>query len=209
MRTQISKFVFTAALGLAMAFTFSCSSNDDGNNNNGGTSSGSGGDLSSPSGGGGSNQLYTYPDSIPYTGNGVIKIRANCIGEEGNEVEETLINAGSVTNGILNLQLPSNIPDEYLVVFENDGCTNPSGIKTLPECYGKSYLALVNNNLSANNIVNTDPNRTDYIGILKWRYMRLEYYSKAGSITCNGTTTNVTAGWNKSNSDNAVWYIGL
>jgi len=203
MITQYHKIVLAAAFGLAMVLTFSCSSGGDngGNDPNGGTSSPSNGN------GGGSNQLYTYPDSIPYTGNGIIKIRANCIGED--EVEETLINAGSVTNGILNLQLPSNIPDEYLVVFENDGCTNPSGIKTLPECYGKSYLALVNNNLSANNIVNTDPNRTDYIGILKWRYMRLEYYSKAGSITCNGTTTNVTAGWNKSNSDNAVWYIGL
>jgi hypothetical protein len=204
MKNEITKLALLASIMLAMAFTFSCSG-DDGNN--GGTSSGSGG------GGDESNQLYIYPDGTPYTGNGVIKIRANCIGGEGNQVEETLINAGSVTNGILNWQLPQ-IPDEYLTVFkgdEEDDCTNPSDIKILPECYGKSYLALVNNNLSANNIVNTDPNRTNYIGILKWHDMTLDYFSKAGTITCNGTATNVTAGWYKTynQTKEGVWFVGL
>jgi len=49
MRSKLTKIALAAALGLALAFTFSCSSGDD---NNGGTSSGSDGGSSSPSGGG-------------------------------------------------------------------------------------------------------------------------------------------------------------
>jgi hypothetical protein len=205
MKSNLTKFALSASIMLAIAFTFSCSSGDD---NNGGSSSGSGG-------GGGSNQLYNS-DGTPYTGSGVIKIRSCLDGDKG--TTETLINAGSVTNGIVNLQLPTTIPDEYLRIIASKnnlqslGCTDypNEDIKGLDYCYGKMLIALVNNNLSADYVVNTDPNRTNYIGglIITSQNQRMDYWyvSKSGKVTCSWTNNsghvnkwniNATAGWNK------------
>ncbi len=90
MRTQFSKLALSAAVMLALVFTFGCSSG--------------GGDSFNEN-----LQIYNE-DGTLYKGSGVIEILA--YDEEGyNEI------AGSVTNGIVKLELPKTIPDEYLSVF--------------------------------------------------------------------------------------------
>jgi len=84
----VSKITLVATFGLALAFTFSCSSNDSDDSFN----------ENSPISG--------------YTGSGVIKIELD---------DESLINAGSVTNGVVKLELPSNISDEHLSGFFDEG----------------------------------------------------------------------------------------
>jgi len=176
------KFVlFSAGISLAMAFTFSCSSDDSG----GGDSF----DVNS--------QVYNR-DGTPYTGDGVINIEV--IGDVDVGVSgpynRPLINAGSVTNGIAKLELPETIPNEYLETAPSPRCTaSPKDIKVL-----SSNFVLTNNNKKFRLfIVNADEQKkiAEYISYF--------YSSKAGKITCNieeedyksTTTANVKAGWNK------------
>jgi len=189
MKSGIVKFTQMAAIGFALAFTFSCSS-DDGNNN-GGTSSGSGGNLSSPSGGGvpfnDNSQVYNRDGSL-FTGSGDIKIR------------NTSIIVGSVANGIVNLQLPT-IPEDLLKDLmsearQQERCTEyPSGIKVLVSDNATAFML------------------TDDMGLLPIALNTREqaqiiwylYASKAGKITCNWTgeqgvvkyNIEAKAGWNK------------
>jgi uncharacterized protein (TIGR02145 family) len=57
-------------------------------------------------------QVY-YLDGNPYTGSGTINM--NITGYQDN--------GGSVTNGVVNLQLPSTIPAQYLEDITSDNCT--------------------------------------------------------------------------------------
>jgi len=177
MRTQFSKIAFLAVLGLALAFTFSCSSGDD-------TSGGGGVSFNENS------QIYNggWDNDIgeAYTGDGVIKIRF--YGEDGRS--DTLIDAGSVKNGIVKLELPKTIPDNLLLPMgsSGDGCTVSS------------------NDIKASDggFVLTD-NNEEYIGHLNMEFRDKQisedimyiYFSKAGKITCTGINFNFIAGWNK------------
>jgi hypothetical protein len=195
------KLALTAVFGLALAFTFSCSSGDDENNNGGGGSPVTGG---ADGGGNQFSQIYNK-DGTAYNGSGVIKILA--YGEDDNEI---LINAGSVTNGIVNLNLPSAIPDEYLQVLLDDNsqrfCSKyPEGdIKVFSDF---DFALTTNDN-------------GDYISKLRLRIryrdeqltedIQYTYFTKTGKIACNielerpdGSKTNMImnadakVGWNK------------
>jgi len=110
MRTQFSKLAMAAAFGLALAFTFSCSSedkSDEGNENNGNGQGGSSNENL---------QIY-HENGTAYKGNGIIKIFLDY--DQSNQTFIS-INAGSVTNGIVRLELPQTISDEYLCLVE--GC---------------------------------------------------------------------------------------
>jgi len=156
----------------------------------------SGGGLSSPSGGGipfnENSQIYKSGDDAPYTGNGIIVISPS-----SDDYFKDEIVVGSVTDGIVNLQLPSTISDEWLGVYPAATCTeSPNGLKYL----GKNSFTLTDENDS-------------YIGKLRITYqdkdkqirqdIQYVYFSKAGKITCNdeknNTITNINAkvGWNR------------
>jgi hypothetical protein len=119
-RMNSSKLVLlTATLMLAMAFTFSCSSGDDDENPNpinGGGSSSSGGQGSSFNE---NSQVYNQnggqDDGPIYTGSGVIKVMTYYD-------RSFALNAGSVTNGFVRLDLPNSIPNEYLIDIEFPNC---------------------------------------------------------------------------------------
>ena len=191
------KLALLAAFLLGLIFTFSCSSGEyKEGDNGGGTSSPSSGGSSSPSGSGipfdENSQIYKSGSDAPYTGNGIIVISPSS--DDNFEVE---IEVGSVRDGIVNLQLPSTIPDEWLKVYPDAACTeSPSGLKDL----GKNSFTLTDENYSN-------------IGRLRITYqdkdkqirqdIQYVYFSKAGKITCNdekgNTITNINAkvGWNK------------
>jgi hypothetical protein len=156
--------------------------------NGGNSSSSSGGDGSSSSSSGGNGQGVSFnensqiynEDGTLYKGSGVIKLYAS--GEYYNEI---LIDAGIVIRGVVNLNLSTNILDEYLYDFLNDdeqsSCTSyPKDIKVIGR-YDKGY----DFELSDNN--------GKYIGSLSLHYRdeqifeRIEYvyFSKAGKIACN------------------------
>jgi len=97
-----TKSILRLVISIALAFTFSCSSDD---------SEGDFFDVNS--------QVYNM-DGTPYTGNGIINIK----------YKKNLINAGNVTNGIAKLELPKTIPDDYLKTPSPSGCaTSPKDIK--------------------------------------------------------------------------------
>jgi len=237
------KFVlFSAGFSLALAFTFGCSSDDSGPTEQSYsycitadgclpgpfTTSTCRGQLSngcpngsSPSVGGSFNensQIYNgdsyYDDDgfhfrigTAYKGNGVIKLYD----------KEFTIDAGSVKDGIVKLELPQTIPDEYLEDFLDAdnyaggtqvSCTSyPENIK-----YSRGMLGL-----------GLTYSYRDLIGDLKIVYVNDDeqmveailyyYFSKAGKIACNiqwnddddedddGYTTRINIdakkGWNK------------
>jgi hypothetical protein len=217
MRTQLTNVraycirpLFTATLAFAITLTLSCSGGDDGGNE---PSSGSVAAISSSSDGGGTpienTQLYKK-DGTLYTGSGVIKIRAKCIENDGG-ANWTLINAGNVTNGKVELRLPTTIPAEYLGELLSEelqqryACTDyPTDIKGLRDACGKSLLALVNSNLSEDYINSDNTSESDYIGKLDIMDEQVSqgiaywYFSKPAKIICNDSKTNInaTAGWN-------------
>jgi len=128
-----------------------------------------------------------------YNGSGVIKLVAY---NNGNEI---LINAGSVTNGIVNLNLPQtiNLPDEYFrnLIDEDEQsyCTDyptdikivvPDGFKLFDsneELLGRLYIQY----------------RDEQIR----EYIEYWYLTKAGKITCDLGSAIVkmdaNVGWNK------------
>jgi len=181
MKSNLTKFALSAGIMLAMAFTFSCSS-DDGNNNGGG---GGGGGIPFTE----NSQVYNR-DGSPFTGSGVIKIRDNSI------------NIGSVTNGKVNLQLPSTIPDDLLMDFvsesERQFCTEyPNDIKF----FSASRLILTNSGNADKQMLIIDPSSSN--NTEDPRNSNLIYYyffSKDGKITCDagGLKININAkkGWN-------------
>jgi len=197
MRKSISKLALTAGITLAITIALSCSSDDGGGG--GGTSSPSeNGDVSSSSGGGLLNddpQIYNgYYDEndvfhigSAYTGSGVIKMYLD---------EENLIDVGSVTNGIVNLNLPSNIPDVYLEEEQVEQCSSyPEGIKKFVGSF-----ELINSNGDIYTL------KLDYAeGQIRER-IHYFYYSKTGKIICTNDDgegfieiidIDAKAGWNK------------
>jgi len=193
MRNKLTKIALTATFGLAMAFTLSCSDDKDesgdGNNTNG---NGNGSEISFNE----NSQVYGF------TSNGVIEVYDGGIGCGGgsdgsNGCDWNGLMAGSVTNGIVNLNLPTNIPSTFLVDFIPDNgqrfCSSyPQDLKVF-----QGYFLL------------TDSNR-DLLGTLKignqfGEGISYGYFTKAGEITCRFEgeeeveiiNINAQAGWNK------------
>jgi hypothetical protein len=191
---KTSHFLLAAGISLALVFTFSCTS-DENSNGSGGSSVTGGAD----GGGNQFSQIYNE-DGTAYKGSGFIKIRAYDDESGG----ENLINAGSVTNGIVKLELPENIPDKYLIDFFNEKfntrfCSDyPEDIKIFKNF---SFVLTTNDN-------------EDYIDELLISYrdeqaredIMYRYLTKTGKITCNyvfddgyvsKSNLDVKAGWNK------------
>jgi len=200
MRTKFSRTVLAVGIALALVFTFSCSSGGD-NGDGGGTSS-SGGGSSSPSGGGipfdENSQIYDYDYSDkPYTGNGIIGYFPDDI--SFNESLNLEFEVGSVTDGIVNLRLPSTVPDKLLEVYPAATCTeSPSGLKYFilePILTDENYFYIGDLYIYYLNSSKGDHQQSQQIEY--W------YFSKAGKITCNDerrkiiTNINATVGWNK------------
>ena len=197
MKSKLTKFALAATLGLAMTFTFSCSSGGGSGEGSGfghSGGSGGGGDVGGGGGGGVGNlnpQVYHEDGSI-YTGSGVIKLK------------KLLMDAGSIKDGKVNLQLPT-IPDENLRILmdegkqQSNGCTEyTSGLKVWMYDDDHSGLLLADNNY-------TLKFEDDSRGM-----MIFWYFSKAGKINCyskreyddgdtriDNITINAQAGWNK------------
>jgi len=113
-----------------------------------------------------------------YKGSGIIKIVVRGNGD-GNS-----LNAGSVTNGIVKLELPT-IPEEYL--SNNYWCKNsPKDAK-----YSDSYLELYNNETSIGRL------SVGYLGNDYVYFIDFLYSSKAAKISCENTDIDAKAGWNK------------
>ena len=210
MRKQFSKFAQVAGIMLALIFTFSCSGGGDSEGNwtgGDGLSSPSNGGTSSPSSGGGSENSKIYykgMDSL-ITGNGTITVYRT-------------LPAGEVTNGKVNLQLPTNVPDVLLEdimlrlkdIFNmtkhddceiyhqdcrdiNDFCTiSPNDTKGLFEPELRLTIAGDQDGLMLQS-------KTGDNEILNW------YFSKAGKITCDyrygrriiKINIDAESGWNK------------
>ncbi|MDR2594159.1 MAG: hypothetical protein LBC87_05245 [Fibromonadaceae bacterium] len=185
MRIQFSKIAFLAGFVLAMVFTFSCSS--------GGGGSGDGG-WDNPSGGGvpfnENSQIYDREDGTLYKGSGIIKMPLG-EDEDGNEI---LMDAGSVTDGIVNLKLPTTIPDKYLTgvdKFDDDCFSFPKGTKMAD---GHFILTTADND----NYLRLWIGYSDEQIIEGINYL---YFTKAGKITCKSDNEEMNidakAGWNK------------
>jgi hypothetical protein len=172
------------------------SSSSRGSSSSGGSSSSSSGrgSGSSSSGGGSSSsggqgvafnensQVYIYnngEDGLPYygpayTGSGILKIEIDGYIDGYYNEDAILIDAGSVTNGIVNLELPNSIPDEYMEIIDMP-----------PECQASKMF-------SVESFALTNSNR-EIIGNLRLRYaeepnreeIMYLYFSKAGKTICN------------------------
>ena len=165
------RFLLAAIFGLALAFTFSCSSGGD---NDSGSSGNSVLFSVNP-------QIYYYDSGEAYKGSGLIDVTSHVAGGSDMDTEWDHIKAGSATNGVVNLNLPTGSPDEYLRNFLDDfggqeGCSG-------------SYQDI---KIGGGFFVLTD-NKGEYIGTMKIRYrdeqiqeeIMYMYFSKTGKITCN------------------------
>ncbi|MDR0515766.1 MAG: hypothetical protein LBH25_01825 [Fibromonadaceae bacterium] len=180
MRTQLTKITLAAGIALAMAFTFSCSSDDGGD-------SGGGFDENAP---------ILGEDGKP----------SNISGDIGMSGYDGYV--GKATNGIVKLELPATIPEESLHeindYYEDDEieiCTiTPNDTKIL-----ESEFQLYNGGKQIGylDIVSTD--LKTYVQSINYIYA-----NKDVNIICNGTYTtvdgwtvkniensNFKAGWNK------------
>ena len=171
------------------------------------SSSSSVGSTSSPSGGGGNenSQIYIghwdedeggYHIDGTYKGSGDIKI---LVYKYGAGYDTLVINAGSVTNGIVNLELPTTtLPDEYLGEY-SCGLIGSDHL-------GSNYFILTNSSGERIGRLNTPYSfYVDYVDKQLWEMIQYEYFSKAGKIACNvgegdfNTIYDIDAkiGWNK------------
>jgi len=167
------KFVLlSAGISLALGFTFGCSSDDGGDNSGGG----SGSININP-------QVYDGNDGTPYKGSGDIKISAEY--EYTFIGKDTLINAGSVTNGVVNLKLPTIPNDEYLkrssdlFIGERRSCTSyPKAVK-----YWRGKFHLYDNNGKDRNLslFYAESNDNFELTYAEIRYM---YFQENVKITC-------------------------
>jgi len=200
MRIQLSKLALTAAFVLAMAFIFSCSSGDDEKQQQRGGSLVTGG---ADGGGNQFSQIYNgyydddgaYHIGTAYTGSGIIKIAYD---EDDNEI---LINAGSVTNGKVNLNLPPTIPDKYLSKLFLDKiatlCTDyTNDIKEF-----EGLLVLTDNNGNRLGELTMHYEEKPIFEVIEYWY-----FSKAGKINCDFekdlgrrdiSKFDIKVGWNK------------
>jgi len=192
----LSKITLAASFLLALVFAFSCSSSG----NNDGNGGGQGGSFNENS------QIYIDGNTL-YRDNGIIKVPSGMTCGDGDCHWELIGEAGSVTNGIVKLELPPTISGEYLRDFISDdkdsprqsSCTDyPEDIKALNNLFYFQPLILTSSN-------------GEYIGNLIMGYIFGEntfefityvYFSKDGKITCNFEgeaiyNLNVKEGWNK------------
>jgi len=187
----LSKITLAASFSLALAFIISCSSDDN---------KGDGGSLVTGGADGGGNQFsqiyikhYDMENNVSpigeaYEGSGVIEIE---VWDEAYKKIIDNINAGSVTDGIVKLELPKTIPDKYLInVSSLQGC--PNSYKDIKIFVGE--FALTDNNGKIGRLEIEDGYAREGIGYY--------YFSKAGKITCNSSrddNLNIDAkeGWNK------------
>jgi len=200
---KVQSVLFMASISLALAFTFGCSSGG-GNDPDGGGQGGSPVTGGADGGGNQFSQIYNgyYDDDVYhigtiYTGNGDIKILA--YDEYDNEV---LINAGSVKNGIVKLELPQAIRSEYLSEFfiSNEYATHYCTDYTKDIKQFKGLLILTDDSGS-------------HLGGLTMHYeegpifeiIEYWYFTKAGKITCDAELStrrdvvkiDAKIGWNK------------
>jgi len=215
---KTNRFLFAAGVMLALVFAFGCSS-DDGNGN-----SADGGGNSSVTGGadGGGNQdpqVYINEDGRPpFTSSGIIEVTTDdvrCYSNDYCEYDDEIgdmkcykydycdtwngLRVGSVTNGIVKLELPENVPSEFLKDFSIGGnnCSYPKDIKTT----GATTSFILTNNeeyLGDLSLHNLDRPITENV--------YYAYFTKAAKINCSfnlsdGTlfvlNVDVKEGWNK------------
>jgi len=176
---KTNRFLSAAIFGFALAFTFSCSSGGGDDPDNGGN--GQGGSFNENS------QVYNFDGrniGTAYKGNGDIKIELI-----GNGDGKTL-NAGSVTNGIVKLELPTTIPEEYLSNSYFCDANSPEDAK-----YTESRLNIYNNEKLIGGLI------AAYLGN-DYAYSIIFLHStKAAKITCESERykydIDAKAGWNK------------
>jgi len=217
-----TKFTLLAALGFALAFIFSCTVNDDGGSESpdgltpivGGSSSSGGGGKGVPFNE--NSQIYKdalYRDGdcdcasdvrssigVHYTGSGIIEAGYYRVGNG-------YIRVGSVTNGIVKLELPPTIPDEFFVDSfldleedEQRDCTSyPKNMKS----YAGGSFELTNSDGEDISII------IHYSDGQIWERIEYVYFSEAGKIACHfqygsgpkggESTLNIDAkkGWNR------------
>jgi hypothetical protein len=181
MRNKFSKLALVATFGLALAFTFSCSSDKDDDKTPSGSPSGGGqgGSFNENS------QIYNK-DGTRYTGSGIID--AGFI--------PNLIRVGNVASGIVNLEL-NEVPDneylsEYLDDFLDDGelarCISyPENIKFFGS--GSRRFVLTNSNGEDLGMLGAS-----YEGEQMLEQIIYYYFSEAGKITCNFDVEDVWEG---------------
>jgi len=162
----VSKITLAASLSLALGFTFSCSSDGGG--------SGQGDFFNENS------QVYK-DDKTLYKGNAIVKLRHN----------DTIIDMGNITNGIVKLEPPTTIPDEYL---DNYGSCEASP-KDAKFYYNDDLRLFDNNEMPIGALY------LAYIGIDYTYFVVFLYSSKAAKVTCEDdeskTDIDAKAGWNK------------
>jgi len=104
MRKQFSTTILAAGLALALAFTFGCSDDKDSDDPTPNSNS----SVTGGADGGGNNDAQVYnEDGSLFSGSGIIKMTSSGKLEDGLKI-------GSVTNGLIKLELLKNVPSEYL-----------------------------------------------------------------------------------------------
>jgi hypothetical protein len=162
---------------LAITFTLNACGDDD--------NSGDGGiDFNENS------QIYNE-DGTKFTLSGTIK--AGLCGGDCYSYDYTLIDAGSVTNGVVNLKLPQTIPDELLhsvgsIWEEGDGCTVSDISAKISE---PADIVLYNGNENVGNLtaLYEDAEVVEFIYYI--------YAPKAVNINCDIANMKYVKGWNK------------
>jgi len=175
----LSKITLTASLLLALVLTVSCSSNKEEEETT---------EQDPPI----NPQIYNL-DGSPYAGSGTIELSGNYACDGGN-CTWTGLNVGSAANGIITLNLPENVPAEFLGNFSDafKGCN--TDVKVF-----------------SGDVILTNDSR-EYLGKLTIGYMDKTqeetgyiYFSKAEKITCESQqegykivfNMNVKKGWNR------------
>ena len=175
----LSKITLAAGISLALAFTLSCSSNG---NNDGNGGNGQGVPFNENS------QIY-YIDGTLYKGNGVVKMYLR--NEEYDKNDITLINIGSVTNGIVKLELPTTIPEKYLSENFHDCEVFPKGAKI----YYATHTWLVDNNEKDISL------SLGYLGNDYTYFVIFLYSLESATVSCEDedskTDIEAKSGWNK------------
>jgi len=157
--------ILAATFGLALAFTFSCSSGDDGGGGGGGQNS----------------QLYDKDGTTPRNISGTIRLKG------------TSINIGSVKNGAVNIDLPATMPSDYLSSFIYKGhetaCSYPADMKVFIAIDEDEMFQLISGNELLGRLTFRHSDEQIYETIF---YL---YSSIAGKITCylldDGTESNI------------------
>jgi len=178
------RFLLAAIFGFALTFTFSCSSDDDT-----GGGDGQGGSFNENS------QVYNRNGRSIYKGNGIVDAYGGMTCDDYEDCEWH-VKVGSVTNGVVNLELDKAVPaDEYLKDFldgEQRSCTSyPENIKI----FGEEFV-LTNGN---GNIIGGLMIYYEDEQVIESIFYA--YFSKDGKIACNSSkriwNLDVKKGWNK------------